>query len=79
MKIGSPAILCVLGAISWFVMGLWARSLKVGSKPPASRVHLSVEQREKRIRMASWILLGGAFFFVIAAILFAWLQQTGAG
>jgi hypothetical protein len=78
MKMGSPSILCVLGAISWFVMGLWTRSLKVGSKPPASRAHLSVEQRQKRIRMASWILLGGAFFFAIAAILFAWLQQTGA-
>jgi hypothetical protein len=77
IKMGSPAILCVLGAISWLVMGLWARSLKVG--PPTSRAHLSVEQRQKRIRLASWILLGGAFFFVIAAILFAWLQQTGAG
>lgn len=62
MKIGSPAILCVLGAISWFVMGLWARSLKVGSKPPASSAHLSVEQRQKRIRMASWILFGGVSF-----------------
>jgi hypothetical protein len=78
MKMGSPAILCVLGAISWFVMGLWLRSLKVGSKPPASRAHLSVEQRQQRIRVASWILFGGAFFFVIAAILFVWIEQTGA-
>jgi hypothetical protein len=34
MKMGSPSILCVLGAISWFVMGLWTRSLKVGSSRP---------------------------------------------
>lgn len=76
MKMGSPVILCVLGAISWFWTGLWLRSFKVRSKPPASRAHLSLEQRQQRIRMVSWIALGGACFFVIGAILIAWLQHT---
>jgi hypothetical protein len=53
MKMGSPVILCVLGAISWFCLGVWLRSLKVRSKPPASRAHLSLEQRQQRIRMVS--------------------------
>jgi hypothetical protein len=76
MKMGSPVILCVLGAVSWFWTGLWLRSIKVRSKPPASRAYLSLEQRQQRIRMASWIAFGGACFFVIGAILLAWLQQT---
>lgn len=76
MKMGSPVILCALGAISWFGMSLWLRSLKVRSKPAASHAHLSLEQRQHRIRMASWIAFGGAWFFVIGAILLAWLQQN---
>lgn len=76
MKIGVPVILCVLGTISWFLMGLWLRSFKVRSKPPASRAHLSLEQRQQRIRMLSWIAFGGACFFVIGAIFLAWLQQN---
>lgn len=75
-KMGSPLILCVLGAISWFWMGLWLRSFKVPSKPPASRAHLSLEQRQQKIRMVSLIAFGGACFFVIGAILLAWLQQN---
>ncbi|PYX75136.1 MAG: hypothetical protein DMG78_05050 [Acidobacteria bacterium] len=76
MKMASPVILCVLGAISWFGMGLWLRSFRVRSKPPASRAHLSLEQRQQRIRMGSWIAFAGACFFVIGAILLAWLQQN---
>jgi hypothetical protein len=76
VKMGFPVILCVLGAISWFWMGLWLRAFKVRSKPSASRAHLSLEQRQQRIRAVSWIAFGGASFFVIGAILLAWLQQT---
>lgn len=72
----TPIILCILGAISWFGMGLWLRSFKVRSKPRASRAHLSLEQRQQRIRMGSWIAFGGACVFVIGAILLAWLQQN---
>jgi hypothetical protein len=76
MKMGPPVILCALGAISWFGMSLWLRSLKVRSKPAASRAHLSLEQRQQRVRIGSWIAFGGACVFVVGAILFAWLQQT---
>lgn len=76
IKTRFPVILCVLSAISWFWLSLWLRSFKVRSKPPASRAHLSLEQRQQRIRMVSWIAFGGACFFVIGAILIAWLQHT---
>lgn len=78
MKMSFPIILCVFGAISWFWLSLWLRNFKVRSKPPASRAHLSLQDRQQRIRVASWIAFGGACFFVIGAILLAWLQQNGA-
>ncbi len=76
MKMSVPVVLCVLGAISWFWLSLWLRKFKVRSKPPASRAHLSLERRQQRIRMVSWIAFGGACFFVIGAILLAWLEQN---
>lgn len=72
----TPIILCGLGAISWFGMTFWLRSYKVRDKPPASRAHLSLEERQRRIRTVSWIAFGTACVFAIGAILFAWLQHT---
>jgi hypothetical protein len=78
MKMKTPVILCVFGAVSSLWVGLLLRIFKVRSKPPASRAHLSLEQRQQRIRMGSWIAFGGACYFVIAAILLAWLEQNAA-
>jgi hypothetical protein len=75
----TPIILCVFGAISSFGMSLWLRSYKVRSKPPASRAHLSLEERQHRIRTASWIFFGGACLWVFGAILMAWLQRNAGG
>lgn len=72
----TPIILCVFGAISWFGVSLWLRSYKVRSKPPASSAHLSLEQRQQRIRAASWIFFGGACFWIVGAIFIAWLQRN---
>jgi hypothetical protein len=72
----TPIILCVFGAISWFGVSLWLRSYKVRSKPPASSAHLSLEQRQQRIRAASWIFFGGACFWIVGAIFMAWLQRN---
>jgi hypothetical protein len=76
MKMRFPVILCVFGAISWFWLSLWLRSIKVRSRPRASLAHLSLEQRQQRVRMGSWIAFGGACMFVVGAILMAWLQHT---
>ena len=72
----TPIILCILGAISWFGMSVWLRSYKVRSKPSASRSHLSLEERQRKIQTASWIAFGGACLFVVGAILMAWLQHN---
>lgn len=61
----TPMILCILGAISWFGMSLWLRSHKVRSKPSASRAHLSLEERQQKIRTfeqrVGLLLVGLAF------------------
>ena len=75
VKMTPPVILCLLGAISWFWLSLWLRSFKVRSRPPAPRAHLSLEQRQQRIRVGSWIAFGGACVFLVGAIFFAWLQH----
>ena len=62
MKMGLPVILCVLGAISWFWLGLWLRSFKVRSKPPLSRAHLSLEQRSRGFEWEAGSLLVGLVF-----------------
>ena len=72
----TPILLCVLGAISWLGMSLWLRSYKVQSKPPVYRAHLSLEERQQRIRIGSWIAFGLACVLAIGAILIAWLQHT---
>lgn len=72
----TPIILCIVGAISWFGMSLWLRAYKVRSNPPPSRAHLSLEERQQKIRTASWIAFGGACVFVVGAILMAWVQHN---
>jgi hypothetical protein len=72
----TPIILCVFGAISWLGMALWLRDYKVRSKSTASRAHLSMEERQRRIRTGSWIALGMACVFAIGAVLIAWLPHA---
>jgi hypothetical protein len=72
-----PVILCVLGAILWFWLSLMLRIVKLRNKPHTSRVHLSLEERQEKIRIGSWIALGVACVFMVGAMLIAWLQHTG--
>jgi hypothetical protein len=68
--------LCLLAAIAFSLQGIWLRNFKVANKPPASRSHLSLQERQKRIRVASWISFGIACWAVAGAIIFAWLKKA---
>jgi hypothetical protein len=78
MKMSFPVILCALGAIPWFWLSLWLRNFKVRTNPPAARAHLSLQDRQQKIRIGSWIAFGMACVFLVGSIVIAWLQQTGA-
>jgi hypothetical protein len=73
----SPIIICLGGAISWLSIGLWLRTLKVRSESSAYCGHLSLEERQHRIRIATWIFFGGACVFVVGGAFIAWLQTAG--
>jgi hypothetical protein len=72
-----PVVVCLVGAISTFWVTIKLRSFKVGNKPPTSRSHLSLEERQRKIRIASWISFGMACVFVVGAILLEWLEHIG--
>lgn len=50
--------LCVIAAFSHFWLWAKLRKFKVRTTPPASRAHLSIEEKQQKIRVASWIALG---------------------
>jgi hypothetical protein len=68
-----PVIASPLGSVAFFVQALELRSFKVSEKPPASRAHLSREERQRKIVTARWISFGGGWFMLVAAFVLAWL------
>jgi hypothetical protein len=76
MLVNFSVVLCLLGAISSSWVTVKLRNFKVREQPPSSRAHLSVEERQRKIRVASWISFGMACVFVVGAILIAWLDRA---
>ena len=73
MRSSFPVVVCIVGAIADFVVWAWLRSFKVRDKPPASLAHLSREERQRRVTIASRIAFGSAWLFLAAAGLLWWL------
>ena len=71
-----PVILCFIGAVSWFWLTAKLRRFKVPEKPPASRAHLSREERQHKIVVASWIIFAGAWFFLVGGFVLFWLENS---
>jgi hypothetical protein len=76
MIIRFPVVLCVIAAFSHFWLWAKLRKFKVRTIPPASRAHLSIEERQQKVRVASWIALGIAWWFVVGSIVLLWLENT---
>jgi hypothetical protein len=72
-----PVIVCLVGAVLSFWATAQLRNFKVRNKPPASRAHLSLQERQHKIQIASWISSGMTCLFVVGAILIAWLEHIG--
>jgi len=68
-----PVIVCAAGAVASFWATMWLRKFNVREKPPAYRSHLSLEERQKKIRIASWIAFGMGCVYVIGAVILALL------
>jgi hypothetical protein len=71
MTVGFPVIVCLVGCISSFWVTVKLRNFKVSAKPPASRASLSVEERQQKIRIASWISFAMGCVMLVGAIVLA--------
>jgi hypothetical protein len=76
MVITLPVALCLIAAIGSFSFAFRMRLFKVSEKPPASSAGLSMEQRQRRIRVANWMFFGLGWFWVFAALFLAWLHNS---
>jgi hypothetical protein len=65
-----PIIVSVIGAIISFAFAVKLRHFRVPERPPASRAGLSVEERQQKIRIASWFSFScGCLMLALAAYL----------
>ncbi len=76
MVVKFPVIVCFIGAVSWFWMTAKLRRFKVSEKSPASRTHLSREERQRKIVVGSWIAFAGACFFLAGGFVLFWLENS---
>jgi len=70
MTAGFPALVCFAGSIVSFAFAIRMRRFRVPETPPASRAHLSSEERQKKIKMASWLSFAMGLFMLGAAMFF---------
>jgi hypothetical protein len=68
-----PVILCLVGAAGSFWATVWLRGFKVRANPRSSR-SLSLQERQQKIRAASWILFGMGCLYIVGAIVLVILE-----
>ena len=72
----SPVIVSFIGAVSWFWLTGKLRRFKVSEKPPASRAHLSQEERQRKVVIGSWITFVVACLFLFGGFMLLWLENS---
>jgi hypothetical protein len=73
MRNSFPVLVCIIGAIADFVVWAWLRSFKVRERRRGSVGRLSMEERQRKVTIASWIMFGSAWFFLAGAGVLWWL------
>lgn len=68
MKDGLPALACFAMAVGFFAFSIRLRRLRLSAKPPLSRAGFSLQERQKKIRLAAWLCMGLGVFSLIGAI-----------
>jgi hypothetical protein len=74
MAISLPVIVCLLGAVPFFSLAIKLRNFKVPAEAPASRVGLSIEERQRKITIAMWLAFSCGCGMFGGAILLACLH-----
>ena len=76
MTLNFPIIVSFIGAIVFFAFAAKLRHFKVSERPPSSRAGLSVEERQRKIRVATWISFVSGCLMLAGALLIAWLANS---
>ena len=76
MVVKFPVIACFVGAVSWLWLTAKPRRFKVPDKPPASRAHLSQEERQRKVVVGGWIAFAGACVFLVGGFVILWLENS---
>jgi len=71
MILSFPVVVCSIGALVSFSYAVTLRRFKLSEKPPASRAGLSLEQRQAKIKMASWLCVASGIVMLAEAIFLA--------
>jgi hypothetical protein len=76
MSINFQVVVCSFGAVTAFFFAYKLRTLKLALNPPKSRAGLTYEQRQKKVRVASWLSVAAGGLMLRGAILFAVLGNA---
>jgi hypothetical protein len=76
MKIPVPAVVSLLGGLYSLYFASRLRKLKVPDKAPASRAHLSLEQRQRKIHIGTGLTFAGGIVMIAGAVFLVWLGNS---
>jgi hypothetical protein len=75
MKIQYPAVICIVGGLYSLYVASKLRKFKVPDTPPKSRAHLSLEERQRKIQIGTWLCIAGGVVMLAGAGLLLWLEN----
>ena len=76
MRITFPIVVCLIGAVADFALWAKLRHFRAREKPPASRAGLSLEERQRKIRIGRRVLFALGCFMLAGAVFLAWLANS---
>ena len=68
MTLNVEVLICLLGAVSFFIGGIQLLRFRLPSNAQSSVVHMSVEQRRSRVRKISFLCFGMSAVMLVGAI-----------
>jgi hypothetical protein len=76
MRVPWISVVMALGGVYSLYVAWRLGKFKVSDRPPASRAHLSLEERQRKMRTASMLAVLTGLGLIAGAGLFAWLERA---
>jgi len=75
MNIQWPVVVLLLGGLYTLYFSRRLRKFNLSDRPPASRAHLSLEERQRKMRMASNICAVTGVGMIAGEIFLVWFEH----